>query len=79
MEPQAIAAKFAAYCWSLEDRTDDASIDAAMTFARRNWPAFLGEAPAGLGRLLMRVGRNEPRRQRERTRIPRSAQFVAAG
>lgn len=84
MDPLATAAQFAAYCWFTEGRTDQASIDAAMTFAHRHWPAFLDEAHEGLGRLLVRVAGLKQRRHgkatvRKRSGFLRSAQLGAAG
>ncbi len=75
MDPRAVAAQFAAYAWFTETH-EKTSVDAAMTYARRNWPAFIGQAPEGLGRLLLRVGGVKPRRRRN---LRRPMSMSAAG
>jgi hypothetical protein len=70
MDPLQLAAQFAAFTWFTECYSGKASADEATKFARENWPAFRNHAPAGLGRLLIRVGRLEeqPRDQATRRR-----------
>ncbi len=53
MNPQKVAAQFAAYVWSLDGQHQPP--EEAARFARESWPAFLPIAHAGLGRLLIRV------------------------
>ncbi len=72
MDPLAVAAQFAAYAWFTETHPDKTSTAAAMSYARRNWPAFIGQAPEGLGRLLLRVGGLTTRRRRRNLRRPMS-------
>jgi len=68
MDPVTVSAQFAAYTWFEECHTGkNASPEQAMQFARENWVAFLGQAKAGLGQLLIRVGRlgrSKPGRKR---------------
>jgi hypothetical protein len=56
-----LSAQFAAYVWYSEARGGRATRAETARFARANWGAFLPSAHAGLGRLLVRVGR--PRRR----------------
>ena len=76
MDPLVVAAQFAAYAWFTETYPDKTNTSAAMTYARRNWSAFIGQAPEGLGRLLLRVGRQPTRRQRKHGK---STLIAAAG
>ncbi len=65
MDPRMIAAQFAAYTWFTEYHPEATNED-AVGYALKNWKSFLGQAPAGLGRLLIRVGRLKSRRLRQR-------------
>ncbi len=63
MDPLLIAAQFAAYTWFAQTHAD-ATNDEAIDYALRHGSDFLGQAPEGLGKLLIRVGRLKPRRAR---------------
>jgi hypothetical protein len=54
MERLKIAAQFAAYTWYLRNTAaKPATTEDALRFARENWAAFVPEASAGLGKLLL--------------------------
>jgi hypothetical protein len=53
MDPLKMAAQFAAYSWFSEVYPNKPR--EAMSFARKSWPSFVGLAPEGLGRLLIRL------------------------
>jgi hypothetical protein len=53
MEPQKVAAQFAAYVWCMDAQNKPP--EEAARFARESWRAFIPVAHEGFGRLLMRV------------------------
>ena len=53
MDPRVVAARFTALVWSSERNRQDR--EAAVRFAKDNWPAFLPLAQEGLGRLLLKI------------------------
>jgi hypothetical protein len=60
MDPLRISAQFAAYVWYTTRVTAGREPEAAA-FAKTNWPSFLPLAHAGLGRLLGKIARRNPR------------------
>lgn len=57
MNPLVMSAQFAAYTW-FEGCTPGKPED-AVRFAKRNWHSFLGCAHEGMGRLLIRLAKDE--------------------
>jgi hypothetical protein len=71
MNPLEVAARFAAFVWYAEAGAPERARiapDAAQSFARENWEAFLPVAQKGLGRLLLRIARLPSRKSRKTTR-----------
>jgi|HubBroStandDraft_2_1064218.scaffolds.fasta_scaffold2725681_1 hypothetical protein len=57
MKSQQVAARFAAYVWYTSSREAPRRVvrKEARKFAEKYWRSFLPVAPAGLGKLLLRV------------------------
>ena len=72
MNPWKVSAQFAAFVWFTARKTGGtASPHEAARFARENWVAFLPYAHEGYGKLLMRVARTRPaKNRRPRRRKP---------
>jgi hypothetical protein len=66
MDPVQLAAQFAAYSWYSECHAGPPNARQASQFAQGNWQAFLDKVPEGFGRLLIRVGRLNRKRQPRR-------------
>jgi hypothetical protein len=65
MDPLEVSAMFAAYVWFTGRNEGAATAEKeAVSFARKNWQAFLPCAHKGLGRLLTRIAGVRPRRGR---------------
>ncbi len=62
MSARKVSAQFAAYTY-FTSRNGEAATAEALRFARRNWRAFLGCAPEGLGRLLLRIAEGRGKRR----------------
>jgi hypothetical protein len=65
MNPLMVAAQFAAFLW-FTGRRDSLGkpVEEARRFARENWELFLPVAHEGVGRLLLRIARVRPTRDR---------------
>jgi hypothetical protein len=61
MNPTLVTAQFAAFTWYSRSHPSGSPED-ARRFARTNWGAFLGVAPSGLGRLLLKIRPDAARR-----------------
>lgn len=73
MNPWKVSAQFAAFVWFTNKNKGRTTHAQAMRFARENWVAFLPSAHEGVGRLLIRVARLQPDKDRQgqrRTRKP---------
>lgn len=68
MKAQKVAAQFAAAAWYEEVRQGRQDPAETARFAAENWQAFQGIVPAGLGRLLLRIGQAEPQGEQGRRR-----------
>jgi len=82
MKPLQIAAQFAAFAWYTEHRQAPSRIiqAEARRFSNQNWQLFLSVAPAGWGRLLLRVAKARPNSQHRPAVVsrPRKRQLAAA-
>ncbi len=72
MDPLKVSAQFAAYVWfSDTNQGPRKTQQAAVQFAKENWPMFLPLAHEGLGRLLIEIaGPHRARGSRIRQRVP---------
>jgi hypothetical protein len=73
MYARKVAAQFAAYVWFEEIQKARPSKEARARFARESWRPFVPVAPAGLGRLLLKIAVGRPGRRR--LRIPGRAKL----
>jgi hypothetical protein len=65
MDSLKVSAMFAAYVWFIDRNEAAATAEKeAVSFARKNWQAFLPCAHKGLGRLLIRIAGVRHRRGR---------------
>ena len=66
MSPTQVAARFEAFVWysNVRNGRGPAIQAEARSFAQKNWKLFRPVAVAGLGRLLLRIGRQPAARQR---------------
>jgi len=71
MNPRKVSAQFAAYTWFEEVNAGKPAVqEEAVRFARENWPAFLGCAPDGLGKLLLRIAGKNRSKAFRRKQVP---------
>jgi len=63
------ARQIAAHAWYDAVRFGKPAPKEATRFAKNNWQAFLTIAPEGLGRLLIQIARQRPKKRRKRTRL----------
>ena len=77
MDSLKVSAQFAAYTWYLECKSGHENAAEATKFARTNWRTFLGQAHAGLGKLLIRLSR--PSRRKASCKCPLAGQGSGIG
>jgi hypothetical protein len=69
MDAQKVAAQFAAHSWYEEVHSGKPAPKEAVRFARDNWQAFQSVAPAGLGRLLIQIAGNRPKKHQKQNPV----------